>query len=140
MINNRYLEITEYVGEGYHPCVDYGEWRVAILRYIAELEAEEITHLERHNETDEVFVLLAGRCVLLIGEGEDTIERVQAVDMLPHKLYNIKRAAYHNHALSKDAVVLIVENRNTGADNSDQLPLSAAQREQIVQLTQTCWG
>jgi hypothetical protein len=140
MINNHYLEITEYLGEGYQPCVDYGEWRVAILRYIAELEAEKITYFERHNETDEVFVLLAGRCILLIGEGEENIDRIQAVEMVPHKLYNIKKAAFHNHILSDDAVVLIVENRDTGAENSDRIPLSAEQQEQVIQLARSSWG
>ena len=85
MIDPRFVEISENTGEGYRPLVDYGEWRVAILRYIDELEPENITFMERHNETDEVFVLLEGRCTLFVGEGED----IHAVEMEPHKLYNI---------------------------------------------------
>ena len=140
MVNHQYLEITEHNGEGFRPCVDYGEWRVAILRHIAELEAENITYLERHNETDEVFVLLEGRCILLIGEGTGEMISIQGVDMVPHKLYNVKKGTYHNHAPSKDAVVLIVENKNTGSANSDRIPLSSEYQMQVISLAEPFWG
>jgi len=135
-----YLEIKEYVGEGYRPCVDYGAWRVAILRYITDLEAANIDTMERHNETDEVFVLLSGRCILYIAEGDGIIETIHAVDMVPEKIYNIKRGVYHSHTLSRDAVVLIVENRDTGPTNSDRISLLNEQRRKIIALTQSLWG
>ena len=52
------LKILEFNGEGYKPLVDFGSWRVAFLRFIDELLPENIQRLERHVETDEVFVLL----------------------------------------------------------------------------------
>ena len=140
MENSRFLEIKDCQWEGYRPCVDYGAWRVAVLRYIPELEVDRIDHLERHLETDEVFVLLAGRCILLVGEGDSGMERIQAVEMLPEKIYNIKKGAYHSHTLSQDAVVLIVENRDTGAANSEQIPLPEDQRREIIRQTQSLWG
>ncbi|MBT3190804.1 MAG: hypothetical protein HN736_15015 [Anaerolineae bacterium] len=134
-IDSRLVEISEFTGEGYRPLVDYGEWRVAILRYIDELAPENISFMERHNETDEVFVLLEGRCVLLIGEGEDGIEKIHGVTMLPHKLYNIKQGIYHSHALSHDAIVLVVENRDTGVINSKSVFLTDQQREEILAMS-----
>jgi len=138
--DKRYLEIKEYDGEGYRPCIDYGGWRVAILRYITDLEAANIDAMERHNETDEVFVLLSGRCILYIGEGDGDLETIHAVDMVPEKIYNIKRGVYHSHTLSRDAVVLIVENRDTGPTNSDRISLINEQRREIITLTQSLWG
>ncbi len=134
-MDDQYLEIIEYTGEGFKPCVDFGEWRVAILRYIPELEVENIHYLERHNETDEVFILLEGHCILLIGEGDEFINNIRAVEMVPKKLYNVKKGTYHNHTLSKDAIVLIVENRDTGSQNSDRIPLPAELQKQILSLT-----
>ncbi len=58
------LRIESYEGEGYRPLVDFGSWRVAYLRFIDELIPDKITRLERHLETDEVFVLLNGEAVL----------------------------------------------------------------------------
>jgi ureidoglycolate hydrolase len=134
MTNDPYLEITEFSGEGYHPCVDFGEWRVAILRFIADLKAENITYLERHLETDEVFVLLEGGCTLIIGKGSSKINQLRVVEMVSNKIYNIKKGTYHNHILSQDAVVLIVENKDTGAENSDRTTLSQTLRKQILSL------
>jgi hypothetical protein len=121
------LEIHEYTGEGYRPLIDYGTWRVAVLRYLDELQPDRITFLERHNETDEVFVLLQGQAVLFMGSGEDQIESIFPQVMLPGLFYNVKRGAYHASVLSRDATILLVENRNTGPENSDRLLLNPEQ-------------
>jgi ureidoglycolate hydrolase len=133
------LEIREYTGLGYQPVVDYGAWRIAILRYIDELLPQNIGEMQRHNETDEVFVLLAGRCILLIGEGDQQIASIYAQDMEPQKLYNVKKGCWHTHTLSEDAIVMIVENRDTGSDNSPEIELDISQRDKIVELTHLTW-
>lgn len=133
------LEIREYNGEGYQPLVDFGAWRVAVLRFCDELRPENLTNMQRHDETDEVFVLLAGRCILYLGEGQTQVEALHAVDLAPLKLYNVKRAVWHTHALSEDASVLVVENRMTTEENSPRVALSSAQQAQIVRLAQALW-
>jgi hypothetical protein len=133
-INENLLEVREYTGDGYLPLVDFGAWRVAILRYHTELLPHNIGGMERHDETDEVFVLLAGRCILFLGDGSDQITDIVAADMEPLKLYNVKRGAWHSHTLSHDATVLIVENRDTADHNSTQIALSADQRARLCQL------
>jgi hypothetical protein len=133
------LEISQYTGEGYQPLVDFENWRVAILRYIDELEPQNLSTMQRHNETDEVFVLLEGRCILFLGEGDSTITRIHAQDMEPLKLYNVKRACWHTHTLIKDASVLIVENRDTTTLNSPQMDLDPGQRAEILALTRQQW-
>ena len=99
MIDRQLLDITEYTGEGYVPLIVYGAWRVAILNTIDELLPENIGKVQRHDNTDEVFVLLQGRCILFVGEGTDRVEEIHAVDMQPLKLYNIKRGTWHTHTL-----------------------------------------
>lgn len=134
------LEIRQYAGEGYRPLIDFGAWRVAILRYDDELLPEPLMDMQRHDETDEVFVLLTGRCILYLGEGADRVNAIRAIDMEPLKLYNIKRSAWHTRTLSENAAVLIVENCDTSAANSPQVPLGPAQRSQVVRLAGTLWG
>ena len=133
------LEIRSYSGEGYMPLVDYATWRVAVLNYIDELLPQNLAAMQRHNETDEVFVLLKGRCILFLGEGKDAITRVHAEDMQPLKVYNVKRACWHTHTLSEDAIVLIVENCDTTLENSPHIPLTPAQRQELVSTTQALW-
>jgi hypothetical protein len=119
--------------------IDYDKWRVAILRYCDDLLPERIFAMQRHNETDEVFVLLEGRCILFLGEGNDTITSITAVDMVPRKLYNVKRGVWHSHTLNNDASVLIVENRDTTIQNSPKKLLNDNQRRRIVDITHELW-
>lgn len=129
------LEIKEYGGEGYQPLVDFGTWRVAFLRFIDELIPENIHRVERHVETDEVFVLLHGQAVLFLGEGENEIEQLHQVLMQPGKLYNIRKNAWHTCVLSRDATILLVENKDTGIKNTDYIELSLLQRKTLVDVT-----
>jgi hypothetical protein len=138
-MNANLLEISDYAGAGYQPLIDYGQWRVAILRYIDELLPENIGKMQRHNETDEVFVLLSGRCILFLGEGDEAVGAIHAQDMQPLKLYNVRRGAWHTHTLDEAATVLIVENRDTTLANSPEIGLAAAQRQQLIELTRALW-
>ena len=128
------LQIYTHDGDGYRPLVDFNAWRVAILNYSDELRPEGIVTLQRHNETDEVFVLLRGRCLLFVGDGDDDhIVKVHAQVMKPETIYNVRRAVWHNHTLSRDAKVLVVENRDTTYDNSPFCQLTAQQRSTLRQ-------
>jgi len=133
------LEIHQFAEEGYQPLIDYGEWRVAFLRYIDELLPENICKMQRHDETDEVFVLLEGRCILYIGEGDEQITQIHALDMESLKLYNIKQSCWHTHTLSEGTTVLIVENRDTADHNSPEIDLNPEQMAKLVKLRNKFW-
>jgi hypothetical protein len=133
------LRVAEYRAEGYAPIVDFANWRVAVLNYIDELEPDRIDSMQRHDETDEVFVLLRGRCILFLGEGKDRLGAIRAADMEPLKAYNVKRGAWHTHALDREGSVLIVENRDTSDANSPKIALDAAQRGEIAELARKAW-
>jgi hypothetical protein len=134
MVDERLLEIRQYTGEGYRPVIDFNHWRVAILKYCEELLPERIKKMQRHDETDEVFVLLQGDCILFIGVGDQCITDIIPQRMEPLKLYNIKRSVWHTHTLSMDAVVLIVENQDTTFLNSVECFLSEEQQNGLLKL------
>jgi hypothetical protein len=138
-INEHLLEIKSFEGTGYQPLVDYEHWRVAILRYSDDLRVERILTMQRHSETDEVFVLLEGHCILFLGEGKNTVNAITAVDMVSRKIYNVRRGVWHNHTLSADASVLIVENSDTTIKNSPKIFLDDSQRGQIADITRELW-
>ena len=139
-VPEKLLEVREYKKEGYSPVVDYGAWRVAILNYNDQLLPENLTAMQRHNETDEVFILLRGNCILFIGDGNQKVTDIFAENMQPFKVYNVKKSTWHTHTLTKDAMVLIVENRETTFDNSPFCPLSDRQRQMLVNQTRELWG
>jgi hypothetical protein len=140
LISEKLLEIRDYTDEGYRPVVDYEAWRVAVLNFSDDLLPENLTRMQRHNETDEVFVLLRGRCILFLGEGDKEITSIHAEDMSLFKIYNVKKAAWHTHTLSRDAMVLIVENRDTTFDNSPFCNLTGMFQKTICNLTKGLWN
>ena len=134
-MNSNLVKILEFNGEGYKPLVDFGTWRVAFLRYIDELIPENIHRLERHVETDEVFVLLAGEAILFFGDGENEIEALTSLKMKPGKLYNVRKNAWHCCVLSRDATILLVENNDTGKENTDYIALEQPQKQRLVEIS-----
>ncbi|MDF2538682.1 MAG: hypothetical protein K0S76_1703 [Herbinix sp.] len=132
-MKKEYIDVTGYSGEGYKPLVDFESWRIAILNYIDELEIQRLRSMQKHNETDEVFVLLSGNCTLFTGGLGDSITEIDAIAMEPYKLYNVKKGVWHTHTLDKKAMVLIVENQNTSELNSPKIRLN---EEQITMLQQ----
>ena len=133
-MKKEYIDITSYQGEGYLPMIDFSAWRVAILRYCEELEVQNLTTMQKHNETDEVFVLLEGNCTLFTGGKGDSIQDIDAVAMKPLEIYNVKQGVWHTHTLDQSATVLIVENRDTSDSNSPKDMLTVEQLELIKQL------
>jgi hypothetical protein len=134
------LEIHTHTGPAFQPLVNFQSWRVAVLNFTDHLRPENLHDMQRHDETDEVFVLLRGRCILFIGDGRSEAGQITAVDLKPLTLYNVKQGTWHNHTLSEDASVLVVENRETTLENSPFCELSEDQRRQMVEETAQAWG
>jgi len=112
------IEIKEFNGEGYKGQIVYGAWRVALANYKPEWEYGRIDYIERHMQTDEVFVLLAGKVSLFIGE------EMKEYVLEPGKLYNVKAGVFHQLCMDREGKVLIVENDNTTAENSEKVYLN----------------
>ena len=81
-----HLEICSYEKEGYLPMIDFESWRVAELRYCEELEVENLKDMQKHDKSDEVFVLLSGDFTLFLGGSGDAIGEIEAVKLEPLKL------------------------------------------------------
>ena len=101
------LDILEYSGEGYSRVVSGAKWTVAALNYASRFDERNIVELERHNLTDETFVLLSGKATLIVGE------KAERVEMEPLKFYNVRAGTWHNIFVSHDARVLVAENADT---------------------------
>jgi ureidoglycolate hydrolase len=135
-MNEELLEIREYTGEGFQPLVYFGTWRVAVLNYIEDLHPAKIDSLERHPETDEVFVLMRGLGILFLGEGEPQVENLVSQVMEKGKIYNVKPHTWHTIVLSRDASVLIVENGDTCEDKSEYILLKPEHSRFILNSAQ----
>lgn len=125
------IDIVEFQPSGYKPLVDYDKWRVAVLKFCEDLKIENITYMQKHDETDEVFVLLGGSCTLYCGGTGEKPCDIKGIKMEPFKIYNVKKGVWHNHTMDEAGQVLIVENQNTSDENSPKAPLT---KEQILAI------
>lgn len=107
--SDQYLEIWNYTEKGYKPLVFSAGWQVALLNWEPLFDLEKLCEIERHNQTDEVFVLWKGNAALFV----NTADGMRVEDMQPGVIYNVPRGVWHNLVSTRDASWIIVEDRNT---------------------------
>ena len=115
------LDILEHSGTEYRRLVNNAKWTLASLNWAPRFDESNVCELERHNLTDETFVLLNGKATLLVGE------KAERVEMEPLKYYNVRAGIWHHIIVSEDARVLIAENANTSKDNTEYLSLATGE-------------
>ncbi len=130
------MEILEYAyeGNGLTRVFENAKWMVGIKNWKPENDISGLDCVERHNETDELFVLLAGRCTLLFANEQEGALAFSTVEMKPGKVYNIPATLWHNTITQKDTKLVLIEDSATGAANSDVLPLTAEQMDAVKKM------
>jgi mannose-6-phosphate isomerase-like protein (cupin superfamily) len=121
------VDVFAWEGAGYRPFVSCRDWLVALMNHDARFDPANVGQVERHNATDEVFVLTRGRGLLFV----DDDSGVQVYDMEPGVLYNVTAGTWHNVLGTRESSWLIVEANDTSLENSDYRQLSA---EEVASL------
>ncbi len=94
-------------------------FKCAFIKLSEQYSFGTVLEMKRHNETDEIFVLLSGYAVMLILENDSFKETV----LEKETAYNVTKGTYHYLALSDDATVFVAENADTSSENTDVLKL-----------------
>jgi hypothetical protein len=122
------IQSWEFGAEGLRRVYENSKWMVGIKNWKPANDVANVDCLERHNETDELFILLSGSCVLLsANEKQGGVLELSATKMVPGKVYNIPRSLWHNTVTSKDVKLILVEDSATGSANSEVIQLDAGQ-------------
>lgn len=116
------IQVTDIREEGFHPAVCFESWKVAVFNSADIWKEENLTYLQKHDCSDEVFVLVEGECTLILSE-EKVPRSLYAVKMEKGKVYNVPKGMWHSHVLGKKTKVIVVENRDTVPENSPKVPL-----------------
>ena len=125
------IDVTDNHEPGYHPLMHYENWRVAVFNQDPARNLDTLSYLEYHGLTDEVFVLLQGRCALIVAEGSDKPGEIHVTEMGPNTCYNIRKGVWHALILQDQGIVLIVENQDTSRDNSGYYTLTEQDKAAI---------
>lgn len=125
------IESYVYAGEAMKRMYENEKWVVGIKNWKPGSDVTLINNLERHNKTDELFVLLCGSCTLIYAEEDNGKMLFSGVKMEPNTLYNIPCTLWHNAIMSKDAKIIVIEDVSTGMDNSNIYDLNEEQAAQV---------
>ena len=123
-----YTEIFDWNDLGYQPLVINSNWQVAKLNWESSFDIRNFHEMERHNHTDEVFILLKGRAILLTryNQGEIFIQ-----EMKTGIVFNVKEGIWHNLLSTRDASWIIIENPNTHLNDTEILAVNDRELIQI---------
>ena len=97
---------------------------MAQLNYIESQHIDQITHLDAHLLTDEVFVVIKGKVVLIGASIHDGDVIFEAELLHPNIIYNIPRGRWHNIAMEEGSEVLIAEKSDTHLYDVEQFQLN----------------
>ena len=124
------MEIIHVGGEGFQKLLDFESWRIAQSGYKKGTnDVSAISSMGRHHETQEAFLLMEGEAFLLSGGTGDEIGAMEIIKMEKNKLYVVQEKEWHFIVFSPMGLSLIIENSNTGAENSANKELSREQLE-----------
>lgn len=128
------IESYEFHGEGMGKVYANDSWMVGLKNWKPANDITGVDCLERHNLTDELFVLLAGECTLVYANETPNGLEIDAVKMEPCKVYNVPATLWHNTVTQRDTKLVLFEDSSTSMENSDVLPLSEEQIAKIREL------
>ena len=96
-------------------------WKIAFVTYAEQYD--EMKVVKRHNLNDEVFVLVKGSATLYASD-QDIPTEFSKVELQEKKAYKVEKGTWHHLKVSKDALLVVVENSNTSKENTDAFSLN----------------
>jgi len=126
------IETYFHKGDGYNPFLIKENWQVAQLNFMPDNGFDAIDRVERHNKTDEVFILHKGTAILISLTVEGDRMQFELLNMKPGITYNVPAGTWHSIAMDNDAMVIIVENSNTHLHDVDYIRLTSSQKNELL--------
>ena len=109
--------------EGFEVVVQNPDFKCAFITASPQYAYGKVNALKRHNDSDEVFVLLSGNAVLLTKDDADT--HYQTTSLRLKTAHNVTKGTWHHLAVSADAVVFVAESGSMKRENTQTVHIDA---------------
>ena len=107
--------------EGFEPIFHTPNFKCAFITLSPQYAFGKVKEMKRHNDSDEVFVLLSGKAVLLTRE-ENSTEYTKTV-LEYQTAYNVQQGTWHYLAVSEDALVFVAESGTMKREYTESINL-----------------
>lgn len=116
--------IYAHEGEGIECVYKNKKWLVCIKNWKPDNDINGIHRLEVHRETDEQFILVKGKAILMVSERKDDRFDIELIEMELGKIYNVPQDTWFYTIMQKDTKMMYVQDANTTNENSEYCEMS----------------
>lgn len=124
-------DVFEYEGEGIQCVYDNKKWVVCIKNWKPNNDIEKIQYLEVHHATDEQFILVQGKAVLLTASRENDAFKIDVIPMEPNKVYNVLQGTWFNTITQEDTKLIYVQDAGTTTENSEYCDMTEVELSMV---------
>ncbi|OHX64788.1 hypothetical protein NH26_22135 [Flammeovirga pacifica] len=125
--------------EGYNPFLIREGWQVAQLNFEEASLPENIKRLDIHYQTDEAFLLISGKAILVSAIINNDEISYDMEEMKEGVTYNIPVNVWHTIALKEGAKVLIIEKDKTHLGDFEFFDFNQSQHQQFLNEINQIW-
>jgi mannose-6-phosphate isomerase-like protein (cupin superfamily) len=123
--------VFAHEGEGIKCVYNNKNWVVCIKNWKPDNDIEGLHRLEVHHATDEQFILLNGKSILLVADRKEDKFDIEVIEMEQGKIYNVPQETWFYTIAQKDTKVMYVQDADTSEENSEYIELSEAELVEI---------
>lgn len=131
-----YAEIYSHEAEGIQCVFDNKKWVVCIKNWKPNNDIDQIQYLEIHHATDEQFILVEGKALLLAASRGEQGFDIQVIPMERGKVYNVPQDTWFNTITQKDTKLVYVQDAGTTGENSEYQDMTEKELEYVRQTAQ----
>lgn len=102
---------------GFDAFLTNDDFKCAFITAHSQYSFGRIKLIKRHNDSDEVYVLLQGKAVVVTTDSLDG-EYIKT-ELVSNVAYNIKASTWHYLAVSDDAIIFVAESGKVSPKNTD---------------------
>ena len=105
--------------KGFNTVFKSDSWQIATITYDTCYSKEGFDHMKRHLTTDEVFTLIEGTAILHTFEDGN----LKNTNVSKGKIYCVRKGTYHYLEISRDALLVVTENKDLLPEHSERMEL-----------------
>ena len=102
-----------------------------VLKLKPNNDIEKIQYLEVHHATDEQFILVQRKAVLLTASRENDAFKIDVIPMEPNKVYNVLQGTWFNTITQKDTKLIYVQDAGTTTENSEYCDMTEVELSMV---------
>lgn len=111
------LQINIPEKKGFDAFLTNSNFKCAFITSHAQYSFGRIKLIKRHNDSDEVYVLLRGKATVVTTDNLD--KEFMKTNLEYHTSYNVKAGTWHYLAVSDDAIIFVAESGKVAPENTD---------------------